>query len=138
MGALTHNGDVITGLPSTASQINYDNTSSGMAATQVQAAVDELKSGLTGKVSSASRGYIDAESSVTIPISGGYRGLLVTDGIALSQHGGMYLVASNSSGESIGVADVKSCTAITVTGSSGQLTIANSYNGQASYNLITL
>lgn len=44
MGALTHNGDVITGLPSTASQINYDNTSSGMAATQVQAAVDELNS----------------------------------------------------------------------------------------------
>ena len=50
MGALTHNGDVITGLPSTASQINYDNTSSGMAATQVQAAVDELKSGLTNLV----------------------------------------------------------------------------------------
>ena len=49
MGALTHNGDVITGLPSTASQINYDNTSSGMAATQVQAAVDELRSALTNK-----------------------------------------------------------------------------------------
>lgn len=48
MGALTHNGDVITGLPSTASQINYDNTSSGMAATQVQAAIDELSSGLNG------------------------------------------------------------------------------------------
>ena len=46
MGALTHNGDVITGLPSNASQINYDNTKSGMAATQVQAAVDELKSSL--------------------------------------------------------------------------------------------
>jgi hypothetical protein len=44
MGALTHNGDVISGLPSTASQINYDNTDSGMAATQVQAAVDELNS----------------------------------------------------------------------------------------------
>lgn len=44
MGALTHNGDVITGLPSIASQINYDNTSSGMAATQVQDAVDELNS----------------------------------------------------------------------------------------------
>lgn len=47
MGAITHNGDVLQGLPGDASQINYDNTSSGMAATQVQAAVDELKSGLT-------------------------------------------------------------------------------------------
>lgn len=47
MGALTHNGEVLQGLPSDASQVNYDNSSSGMAATQVQDAVDELKSNLT-------------------------------------------------------------------------------------------
>lgn len=41
-GAFTHNGNVVEGLPSIASQINYSNTSSGMQATQVQAAIDEL------------------------------------------------------------------------------------------------
>lgn len=48
MGALTHNGEVLQSLPADASQINYDNTDSHLQATQVQAAVDELKIGLNG------------------------------------------------------------------------------------------
>ena len=44
MAAISIDGTPMTALPSDADQINYDNTSSGMAATQVQAAVDELNS----------------------------------------------------------------------------------------------
>lgn len=41
-GVFTHNGNIVESLPSNANMINYNNTSSGMVATQVQAAVDEL------------------------------------------------------------------------------------------------
>lgn len=44
MAAISIDGTPMTALPADADQINYDNTSSGMAATQVQAAVDELNS----------------------------------------------------------------------------------------------
>lgn len=43
-GAFTHNGNVVEGLPSIASQINYSNTSSGLSGTTSQSAIDELAS----------------------------------------------------------------------------------------------
>lgn len=46
-GAISLFGNVLFGLPSRANQINYDNTNSGLSATQVQAAVDELNNKLT-------------------------------------------------------------------------------------------
>lgn len=42
MGAITHNGDVLQGLPSDANQVNYDNSDSGLNATQLQDAIDEI------------------------------------------------------------------------------------------------
>lgn len=48
-GVFTHNGNIVEGLPSTANMINYDNTSSGMQATQLQAAVDELNTNKQSK-----------------------------------------------------------------------------------------
>lgn len=46
-GAISLFGNVLFGLPSRANQINYDNTNSGLSATQVQAAIDELNGDLT-------------------------------------------------------------------------------------------
>lgn len=43
-GAISLFGNVLFGLPSRANQINYDNTNSGLSATQVQAAIDEVNS----------------------------------------------------------------------------------------------
>lgn len=42
MAAISIDGTPMTALPSDADQINYDNTSSGLSATQVQDAIDEL------------------------------------------------------------------------------------------------
>ena len=41
-GIFTHNGNIIQGLPSLANQVVYNNTNSGLHATQVQSAIDEL------------------------------------------------------------------------------------------------
>lgn len=46
MGAITHNGEVLQGLPGIASQVNYDNSDSGLSATQVQDAIDEVNAKL--------------------------------------------------------------------------------------------
>lgn len=48
MAAISIDGTPMTALPSDADQINYDNTSSGLSATEVQDAIDELNSGLIG------------------------------------------------------------------------------------------
>lgn len=64
MGALTHSGEVLQGLPADASQINFDKTGTDLNATQTEAAIKEvnvkantnaaditqLKSGLINKV----------------------------------------------------------------------------------------
>lgn len=42
MAAISIDGTPMTALPSDADQINYDNTSSGLSATEVQDAIDEL------------------------------------------------------------------------------------------------
>lgn len=42
MGALTHNGDVLQGLPANASQINFDNTGTDLDSTQVENAIKEV------------------------------------------------------------------------------------------------
>lgn len=71
MAAISIDGTPMTALPSDADQINYDNTSSGMAATQVQAAVDELKSGLTNFVKKATvTGTTNANGILDVEISG--------------------------------------------------------------------
>ena len=49
-GVFTHNGNIVEGLPSNANMINYDNTNSGMTATQMQAAVDELNANKQSKI----------------------------------------------------------------------------------------
>lgn len=76
MGALTHNGEVLQGLPANASQINFDKTGTDLNSTQTENAIkevntkantnandiDQLKSGLNSK---ANYQYYDKESSAT-------------------------------------------------------------------------
>lgn len=64
MGALTHNGEVMQGLPADASQINFDKTGTDLNSTQTENAIKEvntkantnaaditqLKSGLANKI----------------------------------------------------------------------------------------
>lgn len=64
MGALTHNGEVLQGLPANASQINFDKTGTDLNSTQTENAIkevntkvntntddiDQLKSGLIKRV----------------------------------------------------------------------------------------
>jgi len=42
MGALTHNGEIMQGLPANASQINFDKTGTDLNATQAEAAIKEV------------------------------------------------------------------------------------------------
>ena len=49
-GIFTHNGNMLQALPSNASQINYDNSNTGLSATQVQNAIDELNAKVDNKV----------------------------------------------------------------------------------------
>lgn len=42
MGALTHNGEVLQGLPANASQINFDNTGTNLNSTQTENAIKEV------------------------------------------------------------------------------------------------
>lgn len=61
-GVFTHNGNIVEGLPSAANMINYDNTSSGMQATQLQAAVDELN---TNKQSKTDNSLTTTDKTIT-------------------------------------------------------------------------
>lgn len=76
MGALTHNGEVMQGLPADASQINFDKTGTDLNSTQTENAIKEvntkvntntaditqLKSGLTN----INEGVITPETGVTL------------------------------------------------------------------------
>ena len=94
MAAISIDGTPMTALPSDADQINYDNTSSGMAATQVQAAVDELKNGLNSKVDITNTTNLND----CITYSGVYRFAWDATGVPTG-HSGAMLVLRNANAE---------------------------------------
>lgn len=108
MGAITHNGEVLQGLPADASQINFDKTGTDLNSTQTEAAIKEvntkvntnteditqLKSGLIGMMGGAkmASGYKSNDNPSFTIDNGTY--LLV---ILKAQYGNcaIYCIASN-------------------------------------------
>lgn len=60
MGALTHNGEIMQGLPANASQINFDKTGTDLNATQAEAAIKEVN----GKVNTNAEDITQLKSGI--------------------------------------------------------------------------
>lgn len=66
MGALTHNGEIMQGLPANASQINFDKTGTDLSATQTENAIKEVN----GKVNANAEDITQLKSGLNVSQSG--------------------------------------------------------------------
>lgn len=73
MGALTHNGEVLQGLPANASQINFDKTGTNLNSTQTENAIKEVNTKVntnTDDITQLKSGLTNAENSIVTPSCG--------------------------------------------------------------------
>lgn len=73
MGALTHNGDVLQGLPANASQINFDKTGTDLNSTQVENAIKEVNTKVnanTDDITQLKSGLTNVQGNMTNVLTG--------------------------------------------------------------------
>ena len=96
-------------------------------------AVNELKSGLTNSVKFTHKGAFIGNTTTTITLAPKFRGVLVFAGINNATTG-MYILAENTSGNSVSIIGVKSTSDFTITYDSGDnITVANGTTQDAIY-----
>lgn len=102
-------GTTIYGIPETAAKVTYDNTSSGLTADDVQEAIDELNTGLSGVTElipsgATSSNKLATASDIPDAVAGNPEGSATAGNLTKLQIGSdIYNIPSGGTGESVSV-----------------------------------